>query len=258
MADAPLIEVTGLSVRLGGTDVLESVDLTVRSREIVTLIGPNGSGKTTLVRAVLGLQEPSAGRASRRAGLRVGYVPQQVHIEDTMPLTVRRFLTLQRRPPRRGPEEALAMVAAGTIANSPIQAISGGEMRRVLLARALLGEPELLVLDEPAAGVDVTGQAALYDLIRALRDRSGCGVLLVSHDLHLVMAATDEVICLNRHVCCRGAPDTVSRHPEFLAMFGKELSSSLAVYAHSHDHDHTLSGETLPAGARSHDHHEHG
>ena len=258
MAEAPLVEVSGLSVRLGGAAVLDSVDLAVRPGEIVTLIGPNGSGKTTLVRAVLGLQETAAGHVRRRPGLRVGYVPQHLHIEDTMPLTVRRFLTLRRRRPRLGAEDALAMVAAGAIADSPVQSISGGEMRRVLLARALLHEPELLVLDEPAAGVDVSGQAALYDLIGGLRERSGCGVLLVSHDLHLVMAATDEVICLNRHVCCRGAPDAVSRHPEYLAMFGEELAASLAVYAHSHDHDHALSGEELPPGASTLDHHHHG
>lgn len=257
MTEAPLVEALGLSVRLGGAEVLQSVDLAVRPGEIVTLIGPNGSGKTTLVRAVLGLQEAAAGGVTRRPGLRVGYVPQRVHIEDTMPLTVRRFLTLQRRRPRLAAEDALAMVSAGAIADSPVQAISGGEMRRVLLARALLHEPELLVLDEPAAGVDVAGQAALYDLIGALRERSGCGVLLVSHDLHLVMAATDEVICLNRHVCCRGAPDAVSRHPEYLAMFGGEVAASLAVYAHSHDHDHALSGETLAPGAPSPDHHRH-
>lgn len=258
MAEAALVEVSGLSVRFGAAQVLDAVDLAVRPGEIVTLIGPNGSGKTTLVRAVLGLQVAAAGQVRLRPGLRIGYVPQHLHIEDTMPLTVRRFLTLPRR--RRGPdaEAALAMVKAGAIADVAVQAISGGEMRRVLLARALLGEPELLVLDEPAAGVDVAGQGAVYDLITELRDRSGCGVLLVSHDLHLVMAATDEVICLNRHVCCRGAPDAVSRHPEYLALFGEKLAASLGVYSHDHDHDHALSGEALAPGGVAHVHHHHG
>ncbi len=260
-SDGALVELTGASVEFAGRLVLDGVDLTVRPGKIVTLIGPNGSGKTTLVRVALGLLKPTRGRVQRRSGVRIGYVPQTIHIDETMPLTVRRFLALSGRPDAARINDALDAVRAPHILESPVQSISGGEMKRALLARALLRKPDLLVLDEPSAGVDVTGQAELYGLIDSIRDRTGCGVLLVSHDLHLVMAATDEVLCLNRHVCCRGAPEAVTRHPEYLALFGGELAASVAVYAHEHDHEHALSGEPLPHGAAhaGHDHegHEH-
>lgn len=251
-----LVEVSGASVEFAGRLVLEAVDLTVRPGKIVTLIGPNGSGKTTLARLALGLLKPTRGSVRRRRGVRIGYVPQTIHIDETMPLTVRRFLALSGRPTTAEITEALDAVHAAHILASPIQSISGGEMKRALLARALLRRPDLLVLDEPSAGVDVTGQAELFELIDSIRKRTGCGILLVSHDLHLVMAATDEVLCLNRHVCCRGAPEAVTRHPEYLALFGGELAASMAVYAHDHDHEHDLSGETLPHGA-SDDHQPH-
>ena len=256
-SDGALVELTGASVEFGGRLVLDGVDLAVRPGKIVTLIGPNGSGKTTLVRVALGLLKPTRGRVQRRTGVRIGYVPQSMHIDETMPLTVRRFLALSGRPNAAQIADALDAVHAPQILESPVQAISGGEMKRALLARALLRRPDLLVLDEPSAGVDVTGQAELYALIDSIRKRTGCGVLLVSHDLHLVMAATDEVLCLNRHVCCRGAPEAVTRHPEYLALFGGDLAASMAVYAHEHDHEHALSGEPLPHGAHRHDGHEH-
>ncbi len=257
-SEGALVELEGASVEFAGRLVLDGVDLSVRPGKIVTLIGPNGSGKTTLVRVALGLQTPTRGRVQRRPGVRIGYVPQKIHIDETMPLTVRRFLALSGRRDVVRIREALDAVQASHILDSPIQSISGGEMKRALLARALLRQPDLLVLDEPSAGVDVTGQAELYGLIDSIRRRTGCGVLLVSHDLHLVMAATDEVLCLNRHVCCRGAPEAVTRHPEYLALFGGELAASMAVYAHEHDHEHALSGEALPHDGHDHDHDDHG
>ena len=251
-ADAPLA--IARDVRLGFDDhlVLDDVSLAVHAREIVTLIGPNGSGKTTLVRVVLGLVAPARGTVRRRPGLRVGYMPQRITVDETLPLTVARFLALAdaMRPPwRRGARDAQAAaldeVGAGALAERPIQRLSGGEMQRVLLARALARDPDLLVLDEPVQGVDVTGQGELYDLIARIRDRRGCGVLMVSHDLHLVMAATDTVVCLNHRVCCTGRPETVSRHPAYRSLFGPP--GGLAVYAHSHDHVH---GPAEPAGTR--------
>ncbi len=246
-APEALLEAVGVDVRLGGQLVLDNVDLTVAPGEIVTLIGPNGSGKSTLIRAVLGLTALDAGRVRLGPGIRVGYVPQHFRVEATLPLSVRRFLllALDRRAADSGARIALVLeeVGCGALLETPFQGLSGGESRRVLLAQALLREPDLLVLDEPSTGVDAAGQAELYSLIRAVRDRRGCGVLLVSHDLHLVMAATDRVVCLNRHVCCSGRPETVTRDPEYLALFGPDLAGALAVYTHDHDHSHALSGE---------------
>jgi zinc transport system ATP-binding protein len=241
-----LVQTHAVAVEISDTTILEQVSLSVRRGEIVTLIGPNGSGKTTLIRTMLGLRRPTRGRVQRRAGLRVGYVPQLLEVEATLPLTVDRFLRLSGRQPTERLRDVLDQVGAAHVRRRPLREISGGETRRVLLARALLHEPDLLVLDEPTAGVDVNGQAELYQLIRSIRDHRQCGVLLVSHDLHLVMAATDHVVCLNRHVCCDGHPESVMEHPEYLALFGSELHDNLAVYTHNHDHRHTLSGEAVP------------
>ena len=237
---APLAALHGITVRAGTRTILSHVDIAVGRGEIVTVVGPNGSGKTTLVRALLGLVTPSAGRIERREGLAIGYVPQHVTVDRTMPLTVRRFLTLSPRARADRMAAVLEETGAAPFANAPFQELSGGEQKRVLLARALLAEPELLVLDEPTASVDIPGQIAFYYLIRAIRDARGCGILLVSHDLHLVMAATDRVVCLNGHVCCHGTPEAVSRHPEYRALFGlgEAADEDVAVYTHGHGHDH--------------------
>lgn len=249
MRDSPnaaaLVCARGVTLRFGTTAVVADVDLDLHEGEIVTLIGPNGSGKTTLVRALLGLVPPSAGSVTRKAGLRLGYAPQHLTIGPSLPITVRRFLALAGGVTEAAMRGTLEEVGAAHTAGTAFQELSGGEARRVVLARALLRKPDLLVLDEPTAGVDVAGQADIYRLIQTIRDRHGCGVLLVSHDLHLVMAATDQVVCLNRHVCCSGRPEAVSRHPEYLALFGPLQAPALAVYAHLHDHHHGPSGEVV-------------
>jgi zinc transport system ATP-binding protein len=246
-ADA-LIAARDLSVEFAGRRVLDAVTLAVAPGEIVTVVGPNGSGKTTLARALLGLVQPSAGRVERRPGLTVGYVPQRLHVEPTLPLTVQRLLTLTTRRPRAELRAALAEVGAEERLKSPVQALSGGELQRVLLARAILRDPDLLVLDEPVQNVDVGGQLELYDLIAGLRTRRGCGILLISHDLHVVMAQTDRVVCLNGHVCCAGPPDEVAAHPEYLALFGDRAAGRLAVFHHDLEHHHEH---------HHHDHHGH-
>jgi zinc transport system ATP-binding protein len=243
--EASLVTCDSVTVRLGPKLVLEDVSIAVEPGEIVTLIGPNGSGKTTLVRTVLGLQRPTHGTVQRRPGLRIGYVPQRLSIDPILPLTVRRFLLLGGRRDDQVLQTAANEVGAGHLLARQIEQLSGGELQRMALARALLREPDLLVLDEPLQGVDVSGQLALFELIDRVRRRHGCGVLMVSHDLHLVMKGTDRVFCLNRHICCSGQPETVTKHPDYLALFGPGAADSLAVYAHSHDHDHALSGDVV-------------
>jgi zinc transport system ATP-binding protein len=256
-SEAPLVTVERVTQRFGASTILDAVDLSVAAGEIVTLIGPNGAGKTTLVRIVLGLLKPTAGRVRRRPDLKVGYMPQRFDLPDTLPITVERFLSLAGRVDKAMIADALGEVGTQRLLDSAMQSLSGGELQRVLLARALVREPELLVLDEPVRGVDVSGQAELYDLIAHIRRRRGCGVLMVSHDLHLVMAATDRVICLNHHVCCAGRPETVSGHPEYLALFGAGAAERIAFYTHHHDHAHGLAGEIVAQGEHSHRHGPH-
>lgn len=254
-ASGPLASLTGVTKRAGDRALLSAVDLAVHAGEIVTLIGPNGAGKTTLIRLLLGLAHPDDGAAWCRPGLRIGYAPQHFLVDRVLPLPVRRFLELGGRADPTRLAGALREVGAPALADSPLHALSGGELRRVLLARALLRDPELLVLDEPIQGVDIAGQHELFRLIVAIRDRRGCGVLMVSHDLHLVMAATDTVVCLNGHVCCTGHPESVSRHPSYLALFGPAVAESLAVYTHRHDHAHDPAGRIVD---HSHAGHRHG
>ena len=240
-----LIEAADISIKFGDRRVLEHVSLKVHEGQVVTLIGPNGAGKTTLVRIILGLLRPHSGTVRKREGLRIGYMPQKLHIEPTMPITVRRFLELARHAGKTPIEDVLREVRISHLLDQQMKAISGGEMQRVLLARALSQSPQLLVLDEPAQGVDVAGQSELYELINDIRSRHHCGVLMISHDLHLVMARTDEVICLNHHICCHGRPEQVSIDPSYLALFGRKEAENLAVYTHRHNHHHDLTGQVV-------------
>jgi zinc transport system ATP-binding protein len=246
-----LIQTRGLSLQLGERTILQNINLIIKPGEIVTLIGPNGAGKTSLVRSVLGLIKPTSGDIFRDSELIIGYMPQKLHIEPSLPLTVTRFLALTGSKASEI-EQALATVSISHLSKSPIQRLSGGETQRVLLARALLRKPNLLILDEPAQGVDVLGQAELYQLIGEIRDQTQCGVLMVSHDLHLVMAATDTVICLNQHVCCHGHPESVSNDPAYLELFGRSAPSSIAVYTHHHDHSHDIHGDVVCGEEHSH------
>jgi zinc transport system ATP-binding protein len=251
-----LIETQAISLRLQDRPILEHVDLRVHKGEIVTLIGPNGAGKSTLVRIILGLQKPDSGRIHVQAGIRIGYMPQRLTIDPTMPLTVRRFLTLAQRASVARLRTVLDEVGAGHLLDAPMQTLSGGETQRVLLARAMLRNPELLILDEPLQGVDVAGQEELYRLISAIRRRYGCGILMISHDLHMVMAATDQVFCLNRHVCCSGHPDSVRTDPNYTSLFGLPGGPEVMTgYSHQHDHGHDMHGDVI---ADDHEEHGHG
>ncbi|MGE5475313.1 MAG: zinc ABC transporter ATP-binding protein ZnuC [Bacteroidales bacterium] len=257
MAPESLLTLEGVSLALAGNPVLADVSLAVAPGRIVTIVGPNGAGKSTLVKVALGLLAPDRGRVTRAPGLNIGYVPQSLAVEPTLPLSVRRFLAMAApRASRAELEAALARVGAVHVLGRQVGRLSGGELQRVMLARALLRRPRLLALDEPVGGVDMAGQAEIYDLIAVLARDEGAGVLMVSHDLHVVMAATDEVVCLNRHVCCAGHPEAVSRHPEYLALFGARVAASLAVYTHVHDHEHlpdgTIGGHVHGPGCNHH------
>lgn len=234
-----LLAAEAISVRLGGAEVLHAVSLRVDAAEIVTIVGPNGSGKSTLLRALLGIVPLAAGRVARQPRLRLGYVPQRLAIDHSMPLTVRRFLSLPQWRSATQVASALTRVGLPEVADQAMAGLSGGQFQRVLLARALLGSPDLLILDEPTQGLDQPGEAAFYTLIDELRRMTGVAVLMVSHDLHVVMSASDRVICLNGHVCCEGAPHVVSNAPEYRALFGLGTKGALALYQHVHDHDHS-------------------
>ena len=244
--DPVLIEAQSLGLVRSGRTILDHVSLSVRRGQVVVVIGPNGAGKTSLLRVLLGLWEPSSGQVSRARRLRIGYMPQRVQVDPILPLSVRRFLTLRHRASLRRMREQLEQVGVPHLLSAPIQTLSGGEMQRVLLARALLAEPDLLVLDEPAQGVDVVGQGEVFDLIDRLRKDTGCGVLMVSHELHLVMAAADVVVCINQHVCCTGRPEEVSRHPEYQRLFPDVGLHAIGIYTHHHNHVHGLAGEVQP------------
>lgn len=248
-----LIDAHGICLSYGGTEVLHDVSLAVQPGEIVTIVGPNGSGKSTLLRALIGALKPSHGQIVRQEGLRIGYVPQRLHIDPSLPITVRRFLSLPERIHRAAAERALEVAEVPHLGDRQMGALSGGQFQRVLLARALLRNPHVLMLDEPTQGLDQPGQASFYRQIEAVRDRLNCAVVMVSHELHVVMSASDRVICLNGHVCCEGAPDVVSTAPEYRALFGSGTGGALALYRHDHDHTHPHVHDD-PHHPRDHDH----
>jgi zinc transport system ATP-binding protein len=250
-----LIEARGLSLAYGrGAPVLQGVDFALQAGEIVTIVGPNGSGKSSFLRALLGILPPRAGRVTRAPGLRLGYVPQRLHLDPNLPLSVARFLRLLRPLTAEQIAALLARVGVPGIEGRGMDTLSGGQFQRVLLAQALAGRPQVLALDEPTQGLDQPGIAAFYRLIEDVRREMGCAVLSVSHDLHVVMAASDRVICLNGHICCQGTPSVVSAAPEYRALFGFGTGGALALYRHDHDHSHEGGGHEGGGHDHSHDH----
>ena len=233
-----LISAQDLAVRLGGREVVHGVNLTIEPGEIVTIVGPNGSGKTTLLRALIGALPPARGTINHAPGLIIGYVPQRLELDRSLPITVARFLTLPRGRPTGEVTSMLETVGAGDLNSAQMAELSGGQFQRVLLARALLRRPQILVMDEPTQSLDQPGISAFYALVDQVRQDMGCAVLMVSHDLLVVMRASDRVICLNGHICCEGSPIDVSTAPEYRALFGPAGGEALALYQHQHDHSH--------------------
>ncbi|MEO1702378.1 MAG: ATP-binding cassette domain-containing protein [Pseudomonadota bacterium] len=250
----PLVTLENAGVFRAGRWLVRGVDLSINVGEIVTLIGPNGSGKSTTAKMTLGIAKPDEGKVERRTGLRVSYVPQKLAIDWTLPLSVNRFMRLTGDITSEEASKALTATGVSHLGNAQLRVLSGGEFQRVMLARAVVRRPQLLVLDEPVQGVDFSGELALYDLIKRIRDEMHCGVMLISHDLHVVMAATDRVICLNGHVCCSGTPTAVASSPEYKALFGARAAPTLAVYEHQHDHVHLPDGRVEHADGTVTDH----
>ncbi len=275
---SPLIEAINITQTFDQKTVLSQVSLRIHPKEIVTLIGPNGAGKSTLLKILLGLTPPTSGQVKVKKGLKIGFMPQKIQIDAALPMSVERFLKLGFKPnqPTHNAQnhslkkalKNLFFSAAydstrlkkitkelnlSALLKQPIQQVSGGEMQRILLARALIREPELLVLDEPVQGVDIKGQAELYQYINQIRHQYGCGILMVSHDLHIVMQHTDQVLCLNQHICCSGHPKKVSESPEYQTLFSSLATPSegIAIYEHHHDpttceHTHGQTQDTIP------------
>ena len=235
-----LISLDNVSVEIKHQKIIHNVSLSISTNQIVTLLGPNGAGKSTLVKVILGLMPYTSGKITRLANLTIGYVPQSIKLNPTLPITVKRFMCLNKQLNSKNVLNILSLVKAEYLIDKSMHQLSGGELQRVLLAQALAKRPQLLILDEPTQGVDVNGQVLLYDLISNAKTQFNCGVLMVSHDLHLVMAKTDEVICLNHHICCSGTPASVSNDPEFISLFGQQGASQIAVYKHHHNHQHDL------------------
>lgn len=246
-SQSSLVSLARAGVFRSGRWLVRGVDLTVAPGEIVTLVGPNGSGKSTTAKMALGILRPDEGQASRRAGIVVSYVPQKVSVDWTLPLNVGRFMHLTGTVSAAEAARSLAATGVAHLRDAELRTLSGGEFQRVLLARAIARRPDLLVLDEPVQGVDFTGEIALYELIGRIRDELGCGVLLISHDLHVVMAATDRVLCLNGHVCCSGTPTAVASSEAYRRLFGAQAAPALAVYQHHHDHTHLPDGRVRHA-----------
>lgn len=234
------VKLKNVCVNLSHRSILTDISLSLISNRVLTLIGPNGAGKSTLVRIILGLIKPNSGTIIRSNNLSVGYVPQKLHLNTLLPITVERFMKLSRKTNNIKIEEMLKRVKAESLKFCQLQKLSGGEMQRILFAKALLNNPNLLVLDEPTQGVDVIGQLALYKLINEIRHELQCAILIVSHDLNFVMAKTDDVICLNNHICCSGTPETVCNNLEFISIFGLKRVQELAIYHHNHNHIHNF------------------
>ena len=241
-----LISAKNVSVLKHQKSILDNIDIQINKNDFITIIGPNGAGKTMLLKCLMGFYKPTSGRIERKEKLKIGYMPQSISIINTMPMTVKNFITVRKQYDDISLYKVISEVDIGEIVNKQLSVLSGGEMQRVLLARSLLNNPDLLILDEPAQNLDISGQLNFYKLLQEIYSKRNISILMVSHDLHLVMVSTKKVLCLYKHICCSGAPQQIAKDPEFLSMFGKDMANMMSIYQHSHDHNHDhnhLAGE---------------
>lgn len=249
VAPMPLIELKQINVIFAEKTALRDINLKIYPNSIITIVGPNGGGKSTLLKTLLKLQKPSSGEVLYHDKVRIGYVPQKIHLDHSLPLTVSRFLRLSKGVNKRDIEATLTQLSIHHLAEQNMQKLSGGEMQRVLLVRAILNKPNLLVLDEPTQGVDINGQAELYQLIHQTQQALNCAVVMVSHDLHIVMADSKEVLCINQHICCAGTPETLSNDPTFMRLWGNQIAQNVGFYSHHHNHHHNMHGDVCRCNA---------
>ncbi|EXI62035.1 zinc transporter [Mannheimia granulomatis] len=242
----PLVSLEKIDVSFNDQKALQNINLSIYPNSITTIVGPNGGGKSTLLKVLLKLITPNKGKVFHQKDLKIGYVPQKLHLDPSMPITVTHFLALKPNTDKKMIEEALSLFSITHLAQNSMQKLSGGELQRVLLARAVLNRPQLLVLDEPMQGVDITGQTELYQLLNKTRALLNCAILMVSHDLNIVMANTDEVLCVNKHICCAGTPEVITNDPSFIHFFGDQFARNVAFYSHNHNHHHNLHGDICP------------
>ncbi|PVX39856.1 zinc transport system ATP-binding protein [Pasteurella langaaensis DSM 22999] len=257
---APLIELKDICVNFGQKTALQHINMAVYPNAVTTIVGPNGGGKSTLLKVLLKLIKPSSGKIKYGKNVRIGYLPQKIHLDHSFPITVEKFLSLKKGISQSDIQQAIELLSIGHLIKNSLQKLSGGEMQRVLLARAILNKPNLLVLDEPTQGVDINGQVELYQLIHQTRKTLNCAVLMVSHDLHIVMADTNNVLCVNQHICCAGSPETISAEPAFIQHFGDQFAKNIAFYTHHHNHRHDMHGDVCCSGqyqCAQHNHHNH-
>lgn len=233
-----LLSTNSISVKYGSNIVLRDVSLSIEEGEIITIVGPNGSGKTSLVKTIIGAMSPFQGSVSLKENLRIGYIPQRINIDQTLPMTVQRFLNLTHKISKNECLSVLRTAGVPDLLQNQMSNLSGGQFQKVLLARALQGSPDILILDEASQGLDQAGSAAFYKQIESVRNEQGCAILMISHELHVVMSASDKVICMNGHICCSGEPEAVANMPEYHGLFGAGTEGTLALYRHNHDHSH--------------------
>jgi zinc transport system ATP-binding protein len=243
------IEIRNITKSYGSKKVVDNVSVTIPTGKITSFIGPNGAGKSTLLKTLLKLQTPTSGEVIYSTNVRIGYVPQKIHLDHSLPMTVERFLALKKGVKKQEISTALEQLSITHLRKNNMQKLSGGEMQRVLLARAILNKPNLLVLDEPTQGVDINGQAELYQLIHRTQQALNCAVLMVSHDLHIVMADSKEVLCINQHICCAGTPESLSNDPTFMRLWGNQISQNVGFYTHHHNHHHNMHGDVCSCSA---------
>ena len=237
MSDA-LITLNNITLSHNGKNVLDDVSFKLHQGEFVTLIGPNGAGKSSLIKILLGVIKQDSGSVTYQEDISLGYTPQTFTANPFIPISVKDFLTLNQKLDSVFMQQTFDLTGINELLQLPLKNLSGGELQKVLLSRALLNKPNVLILDEPAQNLDVDGQMQLYKLIQDIHQQQNCAVLMVSHDLHRVMKESTQVLCLYHHICCEGLPESILKDEKFNDLFADQINELMATYEHHHNHHH--------------------